>query len=147
MTAALQRFLPSGAQPAHQTLAEAWPDVDPGIRPFGTRVIVQIRTAMRKTKGGVILTDDARDTEKWNLQTAKVRSVGPVAFRNRTTLAPWPEDAWCKSGDFVRCPKYGGDRWEVPFGPGDDVALFAIFEDKDLVGAITGDPLSIRAFI
>ena len=49
-------------------LAEAFPDVDPEYRPYGSRVLVQIRTAITKTKGGIILTSDTVDTEKWNTQ-------------------------------------------------------------------------------
>ena len=39
-----------------ETMKEAFPDVDPGIQPFGSRVLVQIRTAKTKTSGGIILT-------------------------------------------------------------------------------------------
>ena len=49
-----------------ETMKEAFPDVDPGIQPFGSRVLVQIRTAKTKTSGGIILTTDTTDTEKWN---------------------------------------------------------------------------------
>ena len=35
---------------------EAFPPCDPGIMPFGSRVIVQIRTPKTQTKGGIILT-------------------------------------------------------------------------------------------
>jgi hypothetical protein len=43
-------------------------------------------------------------------------------------------------------PKYGGDRWEVPLANGES-ALFVIFNDLDIIGQVTGDPLAIRAFI
>lgn len=132
---------------ASQTLDEAFPDVKPGVLPFGERVLVQIRTAKKKTAGGILLSDETRDTEKWNTQVAKVIAVGPTAFRNRSDLTRWPEGDWCEPGEFVRVPKYGGDRWEVPFGDGDDKAMFVIFKDLDLIGKVDGDPLSIVAFI
>lgn len=130
-------------------IAEAFPDVPAGVTPYGSRVLVQIRSAKRKTAGGIILTDEGVDTEKWNTQVAKVIALGPVAFKNRNTLEVWKEGDWCKPGDFVRVPKYGGDRWEVPTtddknGP---TAMFVIFNDLDLIGRVDGDPLEIKAFV
>lgn len=138
---------PFGAE-FQQTLEEAFPAVDAGMLPFGSRVLVQIRTPVKRSRGGIVLPDEVRDTEKWNTQTAKVVALGPVAFKDRKTLEPWPEQAWCGPGDFVRVPKYGGDRWEIHYGTSDDErALFVLFNDLDLQGKITIDPRSIKAFI
>lgn len=126
---------------------EAFPAVDPGIKPLGSRVLVQIRAPKSKSQGGIILHNDTKETEKWNTQIAKVISFGPLAFKNRDTMQPWPEGDWVQPGEFVRVPKYGGDRWEVPRDKNEEPALFVIFNDLDLVGVVTGDPLKIRAFI
>ena len=125
---------------------DAFPDIDPGVQPFGSRVLLQIRRAKSKTKGGIILADETRDTEMWNTQVAKVRMIGPLAFHNRNTMEPWPEGAWVGVGDYVRAPKYGGDRWSVRDTDGDEV-LFVIFNDLDLLGKITGNPLAMKAFL
>jgi hypothetical protein len=61
-------------------------------------------------------------------------------------MEPWPEGSWCENGDYVRVAKYGGDRWEVPMGNGEN-AMFVIFNDLDIIGRVTGDPLAIKAFI
>ena len=131
----------------YASVDEAFPPCEPGIHPFGSRVLVQIRTPKAKTKGGIILTSETRETDAWNTQIAKVILVGELAFKNRTTMDPWPEGSWCKPGDFVRVPKYGGDRWTVKTTDGEDEALLVIFNDLDLVGKVTGDPLIIKAFI
>lgn len=141
-------------QLAHQSLAEAFPEVDPGVVPLGPRILVQFRRAKNTTKGGIILVDDAMQTEKWNTQVAKVIAIGSLAFCSRKDGVKWPEGDWCKVGDFVRVPKYGGDKWEVDV-PGDEKlpvdkrqpALFAVFEDKDMIGRVTGDPLALKAFV
>lgn len=127
-------------------LAEAFPAVDAGVQPFGSRVLVQIRTPKSTTAGGIILHSESRDTEKWNTQVAKVISVGPLAFKNRNTMEAWPEGNWCKPDDFVRVPKYGGDRWETPISSSES-AMFVIFNDLDIIGSVTCDPLKIKAFI
>jgi len=136
-----------------ENIDEAFPKCDPGVAPFGSRVLLQIRSAKKKTKGGIILLDETKDTEYANTQVAKVLSVGSLAFKNRNTLAPWPEGSWCAPGDFVRIPRYGGDRWSVKIpgaaGTQDDgyEAIVVIFNDLDLVGKVTGDPLAIKAFL
>lgn len=128
-------------------LDEAFPPIAPGVRPFGSRVLVQIRAPKQKTKGGIILTGETRDTETWNTQVAVVRDIGELAFKNRNTQEPWPEGSWVGVGDFVRVPKYGGDRWSVGLPDGEGEVVFVLFNDLDLLGAITGDPLAMKAFI
>ncbi len=132
---------------AYGSIEAAFPNVGPGLKPFGDKVILQIRTAMKQTKGGLYVPEESRDTEQWNTQVGKVISLGPVAFKNRDTLQPWPEGDWVKPGVYVRCPKYGGDRWEVPVPNSLDPALFVVFRDIELVGEIDGDPLEMVAFL
>jgi len=65
-------------------------------------------------------------------------------------MAPWPEGSWTAVGDFIRVPKWGGDRWEVQV-PGDDEleekALFMILNDHEVIAKVTGDPLAMRAYL
>ena len=129
-------------------MEEAFPAVDAGIQPFGSRVLIQIRTPKKKSAGGIIIDiHGSNETEKWNTQIGKVVALGPLAFKNRNDMKPWPEGDWCKAGEYVRVAKYGGDRWEVKIPGKDDSAMFVIFNDLDIIGQVTGDPLAIRAFI
>jgi co-chaperonin GroES (HSP10) len=127
-------------------MKEAFPATEAGIKPFGSRVLVQIRTPKKTSAGGIILNTDTQDTEKWNTQVGKVIALGPLAFKNRNTMESWPEGAWCTEGEFVRVAKYGGDRWEVTL-PNGESAMFVIFNDLDIMGQVLGDPLAIKAFI
>lgn len=126
-------------------LENAFPVGDPGIKPLGSRVLVQVRSPEARSKGGIILSVNDQDTQMWNTQVAKVLAVGSLAFKNRNTMEPWPEGAWCKEGDFVRAPKYGGDRWttELPDG---QKCYYMLINDMDVLGVVTTDPLSIKAF-
>jgi co-chaperonin GroES (HSP10) len=131
-------------------LQEAFPAVDPGAVPVGGRILVQWRqTRKTVTTSGIVLVEETKETEKWNNQVAKVIAIGPLAFKKRDTLEPWPEGNWIEVGDFVRMPKWGGDRWEIPFGQkGDeDVALFSIFNDHEVIAKVTTDPLKVKAFL
>ncbi len=129
-------------------LREAFPAVDPGAVPVGGRILVQWRQVRKTvTNSGIVLVEETKETEKWNTQVAKVIAVGPLAFKKRDTLEPWPEGNWVQVGDFVRMPKWGGDRWEVPFGEHDEHALFSIFNDHEVIAKVTGDPLKVKAFL
>lgn len=131
-------------------LREAFPEVDPGAMPVGGRILVQWRQTIKKTTAsGIVLVEETKETEKWNNQVAKVIAVGPLAFKKRDTLEPWPEGNWVEVGDFVRVPKWGGDRWEVPFGDPaiGETALFSVFNDHEVIAKVTGDPLKVRAFL
>jgi co-chaperonin GroES (HSP10) len=131
----------------YDDIDEAFPPADPGFKPFGSRVLIQIRTPKKTTKGGIIIIDEVRETEHYNTQIGKVIDVGVLAFHNRSTGEPWPEGAWFKVGDYVRVPKYGGDRWTRPTNDGEDEAIFVIFNELDVIGGATGDPRDIKAYL
>jgi co-chaperonin GroES (HSP10) len=131
-------------------LAWAFPSVDPGAKPLGGRILVQLRRTKKKTSGsGIILVEETKETEKWQNMVAKVIHVGPLAFKHRDTMQSWPEGSWCEPGDFIRVPKWGGDRWEVsvPNEPDEDPALFAVFNDHEMIAKVTGNPLNMKAYL
>ena len=95
-------------------LREAFPAVDPGAIPLGARVLVQLRrTKKTVTSMGIVLVSETKEAEKWQNMVAKVISLGPLAFKKRDTMESWVEGTWCEVGDYIRVPKWGGDRWEV----------------------------------
>lgn len=132
-------------------LAWAFPSVEPGAKPLGGRILVQLRRAKKKaTSAGIILVEETKETEKWNNMVAKVIAIGPLAFKNRDTMQGWPEGSWCEVGDYIRVPKWGGDRWEVKVPGEDDLeepALFMILNDHEVIATVTGDPLAMKAFL
>lgn len=133
---------------AYDSIDEAFPICDPQFRPTGNRVLIQLRTPKKKTKGGIILTTDVRETEVYNTQVGKVLAIGSLAFMDRDKFVPWPEGPWFKIGDFVRVPRYGGDRWCVPTGAEDgEEAILCLFKETEIGGLFTGDPTAIKAFI
>lgn len=129
----------------------AFPVVDPGADPLGGRILVQLRRTKKKTAGaGIILVEETKETEKWQNMVAKVLKIGPLAFKNRDTMQGWPEGSWCSVGDYIRVPKWGGDRWEVAV-PGEDIledkALFMVLNDHEVIAKLTGNPLAMKAFL
>ena len=132
-------------------LREAFPAVYPGAKPLGARVLVQLRrTKKTVTSMGIVLVSETKETEKWQNMVAKVIDIGPLAFKKRDTMEPWPEGSWCEVGDYLRVPKWGGDRWEVPVpneSIEEDPALFMVLNDHEIIAKLTGDPLAMKAFI
>jgi co-chaperonin GroES (HSP10) len=132
-------------------LAWAFPSVDPGAKPLGGRILVQLRrTKQKTTSAGIILVEETKETEKWQNMVAKVIDIGPLAFKHRDTMLPWPEGSWIEVGEYIRVPKWGGDRWEVPVPGADDhedPALFMVLNDHEVIAKLTGDPLAMKAFI
>jgi len=119
-------------------------------KPLGGRILVQLRRTKKKTSGsGIILVEETKETEKWQNMVAKVIHVGPLAFKHRDTMQSWPEGSWCEPGDFIRVPKWGGDRWEVevPGQDDEDPALFAVFNDHEMIAKVTGNPLNMKAYL
>jgi co-chaperonin GroES (HSP10) len=134
-------------------LAWAFPEVNPGQAPLGGRVIVQLRRIKKDIDTGhlkLILPTETKENEKWNNMIGKVVALGPLAYKNRETMETWPEGTWASIGDFVRVPRWGGDRWErhVP-GEEDqkDPVLFMTINDHEVIAKITDDPLSFNTYV
>ena len=100
-------------EPDLRSELECFPEIDPGVEILGDRVLVQLRREKITSKGGIILVDETRQTLRFNETVAKVRAIGPLAYRSPDDLTPWVEGPWCAVGDLVRTIKYGGDRFVV----------------------------------
>lgn len=136
-----------GLDVSDKSLDEMFPEIDPEFAPFGHRVIVQIRRVVNKTSSGIILAKEATETEAYNNTIGKLISVGPLAFKKRTTGEEWPEGIWARPGDFVRVPRFGGDRWVVDLHDGLSPVHLVLFADSDLLGAYTGDVSKVRSHL
>ena len=129
--------LSSKDEPDLRSEQECFPDIDHGIEVAGDRVLVQLRREKNTSKGGIILVDETRQTLRFNETVAKVRQIGPLAYRNLDAdLTPWPEGPWCKEGDLVRTIKYGGDRFVVQ--PDDEGApvVFITIQAREIISRI-----------
>lgn len=152
MSGVSQSFAPVVA--ASGTLEEAFPDVDPNHEPFGSLVLLQVRVAKSSTgnkfrdvhgqEKEILLSEETRANIQANTQVAKVISHGPLAYCNRNTGQPWPEKAWAHPGEYVRIPKFGGERWEVKHRDG--AVLFVLLKDLELLGKIPR-PLEAVAYV
>ena len=149
---------------AYSSVEQAFPAAPVPWQPLGATVMVQIRQALRRTQGGLVIDSDMRQTDQDNTQIGKVVAIGALAFRRRETGEPWPEGAWCQIGDFVRVPKYQGDRSvvesvveDIEYDEKDrkrvvrtkDTVVFVCFKDLAIIGKYETAEAALRdrAFI
>ena len=129
--------LSSKDEPDLRSEQECFPDIDHGIEVAGDRVLVQLRREKSTSKGGIILVDETRQTLRFNETVAKVRQIGPLAYRNLDAdLTPWPEGPWCKEGDLVRTIKYGGDRFVVQPDDEGSPVVFITIQAREIISRI-----------
>lgn len=121
-----------------QYIEKHFPNVDPGARPTGNQVMIQLRTVPKKV-GSIVLVEETKEFNKGNTQVARVVKLGNIAYRDRTTGDEWKEGSWAKVGDIVLAPRYGGFRFEVPIPGTDEEAIFAIINDYDIKMVIEGN--------
>lgn len=142
--------LQSRAEILDETLESAFPDVEPGVRPYGSRVLVQLKASARKTKGGLLIGDSDAITDEDNTQVAKVIRVGIGAYCDRAALKRWPEyDDMPQAGAFVRIPLYSNtaNSWTVAHPTDKEMRVkFTLIDDLQIQGE-QPDPFYIRAFL
>lgn len=122
-----------------QYVEKHFPEVDPGSRPTGNQVLIQLRTVAKQSKGGIVLVQETKEFNQGNTQVARVVKLGQIAFHDRSTGEEWKEGAWASVGDVVLAPRYGGFRFEVPVPGTEDEAIFAIINDYDIKMVIEGN--------
>ena len=115
-----------------QYIAKHFPEVDPGSRPPGTKILVQLRTMAAKSKGGILLANDTKDFNQGNTRVCRLIKMGEMAYRHRDTFELWPEGVWANVGDIVIMPAWGGFRFEVPIPDSEDKAIFAVYKDHEI---------------
>lgn len=109
-----------------------FPDIEPGSRPTGNQVMIQLRTVPKKSHGGIVLVEETKEFNQGNTQVARLVKLGQIAFHDRSSGEMWKEGAWAELGDLVLAPRYGGFRFEVPIPGTDEQAIFAIINDYDI---------------
>ena len=90
----------------------------------------------KKTKSGIILTDDTVQESQLTTNICKVLKVGPDAYKDKDKF---PTGPWCKHDDWVLITRYAGSRIRIDGGElriiNDDEILAVIDDPRDILPA------------
>ena len=81
--------------------------------PTGWRLLVLPFKQKEKTKGGIIITDDAIDRSQVASTCGVVLKMGPDCYRDKER---YPDGPWCKEKDWVIFARYAGSRIKIDGG-------------------------------
>lgn len=115
---------------------------DPQIlpSPVGMRVLIRPVGPKEKSKGGILLPDQAKDAEEYNNARGRVLAVGPMAFRDKRTGTEWFGGPWAKKGDWVIFGKFAGQKIVV------SGVKMILINDEDITATIP-NPDIMAAYI
>ena len=101
--------------------------------PVGYRMLVRPWSGKKKTKGGIILSDETNDKIAMTTVVGLVVKMGDLCYQDKEKF---PSGAWCKEGTFVVYGRYSGSRFQTKFGE------HRILNDDEIIGTI-GKPEDI----
>ena len=105
--------------------------------PSGWRLLVLPFTPKEKTKGGIIIAQEALDKARIATNCGYVVKMGPMAYGDKEKF---PSGPWCKEKDWVIFARYAGSRLPIEGG---EVRLL---NDDEVLGTIK-DPESVLHYI
>ena len=105
--------------------------------PSGWRLLVLPFTPKEKTKGGIIIAQEALDKARIATNCGYVVKIGPMAYGDKEKF---PTGPWCKEKDWVIFARYAGSRLPIEGG---EVRLL---NDDEVLGTIK-DPESVLHYI
>ena len=101
--------------------------------PTGWRILVLPFKGKKKTKGGILYSDEQIDRQQLATVCGNVLAVGPQAY----TGEKFPDGPWCKKGDWVIFARYAGSRFKIEGGEvrllNDDEIIATIKDPEDIV--------------
>ncbi len=148
---------PGEAQPVLRTLADcgyrsiedAFPSLDAnqlGIHPLSNYLLVQMRLPKKTTAGGIILTSETQDFDQYQTMIGRVLELGPIAFRDRSSLKRWDGFEWAEAGAFVYVPRYTNNSRLIQFE--DQTMELRFVKDLDVIARLDSQAVrTLRAYI
>ena len=104
--------------------------------PVGWRILVLPFEASKKSKGGIIYSDDAVERASIASTCGNVLAMGSQTYDKEK----FPEGPWCKKGDWVVFARYAGSRIRIQGGEvrllNDDEILATIKNPEDILHEI-----------
>ena len=104
--------------------------------PTGWRIVILPHKGVEKTKGGVLLSDQAIQEQQWTTNVGLVMKLGPMAYKDKDKFST---GHWCKEKDWVIYARYAGSRLKIDGGElrilNDDEILGVVDSPEDMLNA------------
>lgn len=102
-------------------------------KPTGWRIVVLPFRPPKKSKGGIVLAEQAVERQQIATVCGYVVATGPLAYADKEKF---PEGPWCKKGDWIVFGRYAGARISLDDGEirilNDDEVLATIQDPEDI---------------
>lgn len=102
-------------------------------KPTGWRIVVLPFRPPKKSKGGIMLAEQAVERQQIATVCGYVVSTGPLAYADTDKF---PFGPWCKKGDWIVFGRYAGARIGIEGGEirilNDDEVLATIHDPEDI---------------
>tara|TARA_R110002012_G_scaffold144107_1_gene302304 strand:+ start:980 stop:1408 length:429 start_codon:yes stop_codon:yes gene_type:complete len=105
--------------------------------PVGYRMLVRPWSGHKKTKGGLLLTEETSDKIQMTTVVALVVKMGDLCYKDESKF---PKGPWCKEGDFIIYGRYAGSRFQTKFGE------HRILNDDEIIGTVKKPEDILRLF-
>lgn len=106
-------------------------------KPTGWRIVVLPFKPPKKTKGGIVLAEQAAERQQIATVCGYVVSLGPLAYADKEKF---PHGPWCEKGNWVIFGRYAGARIGIDDGE------IRILNDDEILATIQ-DPEDIRHMV
>ena len=102
--------------------------------PTGYRLLVLPFAGPKKTKGGIILSDNTQETIQMTTVCGLVLKMGDLCYHDKEKF---PKGPWCKLKDWIIFSRYAGSRFKIDGGEvrvlNDDEVISTIADPNDIL--------------
>tara|TARA_R100000426_G_scaffold3025_1_gene5191 strand:- start:662 stop:1114 length:453 start_codon:yes stop_codon:yes gene_type:complete len=102
--------------------------------PTGYRILVLPFAGPKKTKGGIILSDNTQETIQMTTVCGLVLKMGDLCYHDKEKF---PKGPWCKLKDWIIFSRYAGSRFKIDGGEvrvlNDDEVISTIADPNDIL--------------
>lgn len=95
--------------------------------PVGYRLLIRPRSGHKKTKGGILLSEQTQENIQMTTVVGVVIKMGDLCYQDKTKF---PTGPWCKEGQFIVYGRYAGARFKTKYGE------HRILNDDEIIGTI-----------
>ena len=127
---------------SHNSNRQAIPTSPEGVKsylsilpkPVGYRMLIRPWSGEKKTKGGILITENTQSTIEMTTVVGLVIMMGELCYKDEKKF---PSGPWCKEGQFVIYGQYAGSRFKTKYGEhrilNDDEIIATIRKPEDIL--------------